>query len=146
MFGRTPTEKAWQELKRHRQQMKEDSSRIIDEIGRLEREVGALQARLEAEQVSRAAHWQEAAATAPRIAIGIEIVDDPPDSALDLNNADNGTINGTVNGTVTSTGQAETDVIEADEINTEQLEAEAFDSFFTVADSELDKERRFLLD
>ncbi len=132
-FGRTPTDKAWQELKRHRQQMQNDSTRIMDEIGHLEREVGALQARLEEDRLDRAAQLSAAvatldAATSDTASSDTASSDDSPESSSQSDEID-------------ITGGSRNL-----KLDSPLGESKAFDSFFAADDSELDKERRFLLD
>ncbi len=127
-FGRTPTDKAWQELKRHRQQMQNDSTRIMDEIGHLEREVGALQARLEEDRLDRAAQLSAAVATLDTASSDTASSDDSPESSSQSDEID-------------ITGGSRNL-----KLDSPLGESKAFDSFFAADDSELDKERRFLLD
>ncbi len=147
-FGRTPTDKAWQELKRHRQQMQNDSTRIMDEIGHLEREVGALQARLEEDRLDRAAQLSAAVAT----------LDAATSDTASSGPASSDTVSSDIapSDTASSDDSPESSS-QSDEIDitggSRNLkldsplgESKAFDSFFAADDSELDKERRFLLD
>lgn len=121
-FGRTPTDKAWQELKRHREQMQGDSTRIINEIGQLEREVETLRLRLEEERLLRAAQRQTAVDVQGR-------------------SVDHQVAQPSLSEEINITGQ-DGDL----KLDQHVDESEAFDTFFAVDDSELDKERRFLLD